>query len=92
MPRVDRTQYEVLIDEEIPYNNEELERMPVHGLQLDPTHNLDTFFTQIYDYHQNGGFYVRLLTFLDKNFICIYTFLYLSSSYLLENLEFTDYI
>ncbi|KAM7540117.1 hypothetical protein Aperf_G00000037063 [Anoplocephala perfoliata] len=59
MPRVDRAQYEVLIDEEIPYNNEDLERMPVHALQLDSTHNLDTFFTQIYQYHQNGGFYAK---------------------------------
>lgn len=59
MPRVDRTQYELLLDEEIPYNNEEAERVPVYGIQLDHTHNLDLFFKQIYEYHQNGGFFVR---------------------------------
>ncbi|VDL14895.1 unnamed protein product [Hymenolepis diminuta] len=61
MPRVDRTQYELLLDEEIPYNNEEAERVPVYGIQLDHTHNLDLFFKQIYEYHQNGGFFVILM-------------------------------
>nr|CDS33091.1 autophagy protein 9A [Hymenolepis microstoma] len=61
MPRVDRTQYELLLDDEIPYNNEEAERVPPYSIQLDHTHNLDLFFKQIYEYHQNGGFFVILM-------------------------------
>ncbi len=58
MPSVDRAQYEVLMDDEVPYNTADVENPPTAALQLDSTHNLDVFFSQIYDYHQEGGFTV----------------------------------
>ncbi|KAL5962805.1 Autophagy-related protein 9A [Taenia solium] len=58
MSHIDRAQYEILQDEEVPYNAEDLERAPLVPLQLDSTHNLDLFFSQIYEYHQLGGFAV----------------------------------
>lgn len=58
MPTVDRTQYEILRDEEVPYNTVDAENPPFMPLRLDATHNLDMFFSQIYEYHRVGGFAV----------------------------------
>ncbi|KAL5111665.1 Autophagy-related protein 9A [Taenia crassiceps] len=55
---MDRGQYEILQDEDVPYSSEDVERLPLVPLQLDSTHNLDLFFSQIYEYHQFGGFAV----------------------------------
>ncbi|VDD79799.1 unnamed protein product [Mesocestoides corti] len=58
MPLVDRAQYEVLRDDDVPYNNADTAYPSTAALQLDSTHNLDLFFSQIYEYHQLGGYTV----------------------------------
>lgn len=58
MQHVDRAQYEILQDEEIPYNAGDSENYPRASLELDSAHNLDLFFSHIYEYHQAGGFTV----------------------------------
>nr|VZI03470.1 unnamed protein product [Spirometra erinaceieuropaei] len=58
MQSADRGQYEVLKDDDVSVTPGPSGVLQSNTLRLDETHNLDAFFSNIYQYHQSGGFAV----------------------------------
>lgn len=58
MQSADRGQYEVLKDDDLSATPGPTGVLQPNTLRLDETHNLDAFFSNIYQYHQLGGFAV----------------------------------